>query len=57
MEMTGEMMDDALEDALDGDGVEEETDEVVSQVRRVWWDPMQAGRCPLGAHCVGSPGT
>ncbi|KAI3433510.1 hypothetical protein D9Q98_003321 [Chlorella vulgaris] len=32
MEMTGEMMDDALEDALDGDGVEEETDEVVSQV-------------------------
>lgn len=31
------MMDDALEDALDGDGVEEETDEVVSQVRRVWW--------------------
>ena len=33
MEMAGEMVDGALEDALDGDGVEEETDEMVNQVR------------------------
>ncbi|PSC73754.1 vacuolar sorting-associated 2-like protein 3 [Micractinium conductrix] len=32
MEMAGEMMDGALEDALDGDGVEDETEEVVAQV-------------------------
>ncbi|KAL4431015.1 hypothetical protein ABPG75_006271 [Micractinium tetrahymenae] len=32
MEMTGEMMDSAIEDALDGDGVEEETDDVMAQV-------------------------
>ena len=32
MEMTGEMMDSALEDALDGDGVEEETEDVMAQV-------------------------
>lgn len=32
MEMAGEMMDSAIEDALDGDGVEEETEDVVAQV-------------------------
>ena len=34
MDMAGEMMDGALEDAL-GEGVEEESDEVVAQVGRV----------------------
>lgn len=32
MEMTGEMMDSALEDVMDGEGVEDESDEVVAQV-------------------------
>ena len=34
MEMAGEMMDSALEDALDGDEVEEETEGVVAQASR-----------------------
>ena len=33
MGMAGEMMDDALDGALDTDGLEDETDEVVGQVR------------------------
>lgn len=33
MEMTGEMMDSAIEDALDGDGAEEEADDVMAQAR------------------------
>ncbi len=33
MEMASEMMDDTLESALDGDEVEEETTELVDQVR------------------------
>eukprot|EP00798_Chlamydomonas_sp_ICE-L_P019233 gene19233-25858_t len=32
MEMTGEMMGDAVDDALGGEGEEEETDDVISQV-------------------------
>jgi hypothetical protein len=33
MEMTGEMMDSAIEDALDGDEAEEEADDVMAQAR------------------------
>ena len=42
MGMASEIMDDALEGAMDGEGFEDETDEVVGQV--------QQGGCGGGMH-------